>query len=112
MASLGHRVSEFSAERDRNLTPGVGPTRAAYIHRIAVARIITGGRDPKHETRPFKFVSADGKEVTEGKSPCLCRFCRAWICIRQTPADEIAEAKTYADSLKATGQYIDDTIFG
>jgi hypothetical protein len=112
MASTGQQFPrEFAVHRHlKQLTPGVGPTREAYIHRIAVALIITGGRDPQHRWRTFQL--ADSKEAKEWRTPCLCRICRAWICVRQTPADELAEAKANAERLKATAEYIDDRIFG
>lgn len=68
-------------------------SREYYLRRIAVAIIISKGTDPEH-----KRVSG---------LPCYCRSCRAWVCVRITPPDELKEASYLAEELK-TKPYIDD----
>lgn len=114
MASIGlpfpPEGGRSSTARRSLTTPSPRLTREGYIHRIAVAWIVTGGVDPRHPARSVKLVE-DGKSK-EFQAACVCRLCRAWICIRQTPADELVEAKAYAERLQATAEYIDDRLFG
>lgn len=74
-------------------------TREFYFRRIAIALLLTGGKDPKHKPKRVSVPQTDGTTAT-AERPCWCRICRAWVCLRNTPADELKEAQAVADGMK------------